>query len=666
MDHGLPHGSGTIRFQDQRAPFFGVARAYQGSFRRGLKQGHGTYVYSTGNRYEGAFAGDLKEGEGEQVFKDGSSVRGTFAAGAVHGHGERIFPNGAKYTGSFLHGTMHGHGTLVLADGSRYEGGYANGLREGDGVFSWPDGERYEGAYRRDLKHGEGVYTWSDGRQYRGRFDNDKRCGYGTFTWPNGDRYEGYYCNDMRSGSGTLCYADGSVDHGNWAGTRLLKICAVDADHAAPAGKLSRQTQRFHEAAAKGDIKTVREILQTGDVDINAADEEGKTALYLAAISGDELLVSFVLDQGANINQLTDSQTSVLVASYRLSKGLDVGNDECAASKPSQLTPKLARLVRYLLDRGVSPNSSAYPSPVLYTAAQLSDVVAAKLFLEFGGDANYIHNEQFTVLYQAVSVLAKRAREYEEMLAAAETNLHDTLKYHRAAKAVHMDLTKEIQVIECLLAGGADPNKKGPANDETVMHIIAAVKVAEGVRTLMMLLEHGGNPNLVHAGLTPLAIAIMHGNDAAVDLLLRHNADPNVVLGGGYNVLKLLVAAEYEHVRSVTARAELVDQLLLRGIDTCLVFPLAVIPPALGNMADCLHTDYVVESPLCSIPVAALSAEQYNTINHRVGIAKTIVAQIRVQNHQRPSAFSACSRAAHARQRCRSSARSAGARTACC
>jgi hypothetical protein len=57
----------------------------------------------------------------------------------------------------------------------------------------------------------------------------------------------------------------------------------------------------------------------------------------------------------------------------------------------------------------VNPNVSNYPSSVLFTAVQLSDVVAAKLFLEFGANPNYAYEDKVTCLLQAARVLKDRA-----------------------------------------------------------------------------------------------------------------------------------------------------------------------------------------------------------------------------------------------------------------
>jgi hypothetical protein len=71
-----------------------------------------------------------------------------------------------------------------------------------------------------------------------------------------------------------------------------------------------------------------------------------------------------------------------------------------------------------LLFRGVDPNISGGHASVLYTAAQMTDVTATRLFLEYGGDPNFCHKSESsfllfndvlrghrTVLYQAVFVL---------------------------------------------------------------------------------------------------------------------------------------------------------------------------------------------------------------------------------------------------------------------
>ena len=48
--------------------------------------------------------------------------------------------------------------------------------------------------------------------------------------------------------------------------------------------------------------------------------------------------------------------------------------------------------------------------------------------------------------------------------------------------------------------------------------------------------------------------------------------DPNIILTGGHNVLKLAVASEYEGVRFLPARMSLIDKLMHAKVDPCLKF----------------------------------------------------------------------------------------------
>ena len=76
---------------------------------------------------------------------------------------------------------------------------------------------------------------------------------------------------------------------------RLLIAGLIFAAQTAQAGAL-------HDAAAEGDIQTVRELLEAG-ADVNATDASGSGAspLMLAAIHGHALVVRELIEQGARV-----------------------------------------------------------------------------------------------------------------------------------------------------------------------------------------------------------------------------------------------------------------------------------------------------------------------------------------------------------------------------
>ena len=229
---------------------------------------------------------------------------------------------------------MHGKGTLCASDGSVYTGIFARDQRNGHGHTVWRDGETYEGSYVADQRHGAGVYSWPDGRRFEGNFHRGMRQGRGIFTWPSGDRFEGDWLSDRRHGNGTMKYSSGSIDAGKWRGTRLVQLVTLNRDGttttttttATPPlkqpGPLTLASRAFLAAAMEGRIHEVETALDTGVVSMDVADEHGRTAVFLSACACHIDVVNLLLDRGADINRLTDSGVSPLVAVYRLGCGL--------------------------------------------------------------------------------------------------------------------------------------------------------------------------------------------------------------------------------------------------------------------------------------------------------------------------------------------------------
>ncbi|KAF2105358.1 ankyrin repeat-containing domain protein, partial [Lophiotrema nucula] len=56
----------------------------------------------------------------------------------------------------------------------------------------------------------------------------------------------------------------------------------------------------LHLAAARGDVRSVKELLEGGS-DVNAQDAMGRTALYLAVLRDHEEVVRTLLERGAGI-----------------------------------------------------------------------------------------------------------------------------------------------------------------------------------------------------------------------------------------------------------------------------------------------------------------------------------------------------------------------------
>lgn len=62
------------------------------------------------------------------------------------------------------------------------------------------------------------------------------------------------------------------------------------------------EVSEFFEAVASGNLPGVRELLAMTPSLVNAKDGEGATPLHLAALNGNQELVRFLVEQGADVN----------------------------------------------------------------------------------------------------------------------------------------------------------------------------------------------------------------------------------------------------------------------------------------------------------------------------------------------------------------------------
>ena len=222
----------------------------------------------------------------------------------------------------------------------------------------------------------------------------------------------------------------------------------------------------LHSAAAEGDVKRVRELLEKG-ADPNARDENGVTPLHLAAYWGRVEIVKLLLEYRADQNAKDKfGVTPLHRAAY-------MGHVE---------------VVKLFLKHGTNPNVQNKDGVTpLYAAAYRGHVDVVALLLKHGANPNAKDKDGMTPLYVAV-------------------------------------LNGHVDVVRLLLEHGADPNIKDK-NGVTPLHVAAS---GDRVDIARHLLEHGADPNVRDEdGMTPLHVAASVGHVDAVRLLLERGADLN-------------------------------------------------------------------------------------------------------------------------------------------
>ena len=245
----------------------------------------------------------------------------------------------------------------------------------------------------------------------------------------------------------------------------------------------------LHDAAATGDLKTVKRLLSTG-IDIDSQKETTGTALCAAARCGRVDVLQLLLDSGANVN--------IAVA------GIYDGNALRAAALNRDHI-----CVKMLLDHGADVNAQDdYLGNALHAAAFSGSDICVKMLLDHGADIN-----------------AQSHRYGNALQAAARSG-------------------NELSV-KILLDHGADVNHRGGSYDNAVQ---AAAEFAHE-NLIKILIDYGADVNVQSGRGSPLQAAVWKSDAAKVKLLLEYGARINedvlqkAVKNGNKRVLRILLEA---------------------------------------------------------------------------------------------------------------------------
>ena len=285
----------------------------------------------------------------------------------------------------------------------------------------------------------------------------------------------------------------------------------------------------LHIAAAAGLTTTVTLILM-GRGDVMLRDCWGRTALFSAAEIGDELTLGTLLHHGAIIDARDKKGMTSLAVCVKN------GHVDC---------------VQYLLKRGAKPDSCLSPDSVdddmapktaLQVAAHYGQVEVVKfLFRKYFSRARRSDSDQIALS------LATRGNHKEIVRLFLEhgANSNGLDEYgrrplHYAAKYGHTEL------VQMLLKKGADIDA-GDAMGQTALHLAAQGGYGQVVR---WLLRYGAHVHAINTkGQTALHLAVETGHPAVIKVLLEWSFDVNIHNGDGQT--PLLQAVQKGEIRCI-------------------------------------------------------------------------------------------------------------------
>ena len=268
-------------------------------------------------------------------------------------------------------------------------------------------------------------------------------------------------------------------------------------------------------AARTGDTAAVAAMLAAGE-DPNPPDyEDGYAPLQFAAGDGNVEMTRLLLEAGAKTEYRDHNKDRAMIWAARWGH---------------------AATVKLLLEAGSPPDADLDPHGV-------TPVMEA---------ARYAHNDVIRLLLDAGADIARRDDTQETAL-------------HVAA------LTDDLELIEMLLAAGADPNAREEIFNETPLHVAALWSEPASIAAL----AEGGADVEAQArdAETPLFIAAKSGNGRNVVAMLAAGADPDARNAAGETPILAAIAQFTDQPGrglAVAALAELttdLDRALVAALD---------------------------------------------------------------------------------------------------
>ncbi|MDE2737192.1 MAG: ankyrin repeat domain-containing protein [Gemmatimonadota bacterium] len=261
-------------------------------------------------------------------------------------------------------------------------------------------------------------------------------------------------------------------------------------------------TTALNVAALEGHVEVVRILVEQWIAEAGAQtqDADGRTVLMWAASGGDVEMVRLLLENGANIHAQDADSTTVLM---------------WAASGGGM------EVVHLLLENGAYINAQdKYGYTALTWAAGAGQVEVVRLLLTNGADVHAQNNSGITAL-----MLAARAGQVEVVRLlldnGADINAQDDL----FDRTVLMWAARggDVEVVRLLLDNGADLHAQDDLHGRTALAWAAFGGHVEVVR---FLLENGTDINAQNvSGRTALMYATLEGDVEVVRFLLDNGAD---------------------------------------------------------------------------------------------------------------------------------------------
>lgn len=304
-------------------------------------------------------------------------------------------------------------------------------------------------------------------------------------------------------------------------------------------------TKPLHVAIMNNQPEMVKMLLEHSNTDVNAQDENGRTALFLAADLNNVPLAQLLLDNKANVNTFNhQDQTPLWCASFggyidmltlllKYNARIDTSKDDDYNVSP--LSTAIQRdhtpIIRILIEQGIDPNirfkqtdnnmqvNSATP---LLLVTDKNNYEGVEFLLQHGAQVDAI--DQPNGLTSLMLAAAKDYRDILQLLLAYDAQVdaivpNGLTALSMAAQEGHLD------ILQLLLKNEAHINHQDNDGFTALHHAV----LGNHISSARFLLDNGAKVDLLeNQKKTPLWCASRKGYADIVELLLAYKADIDI------------------------------------------------------------------------------------------------------------------------------------------
>ncbi|KYN23097.1 Ankyrin repeat domain-containing protein 29, partial [Trachymyrmex cornetzi] len=368
----------------------------------------------------------------------------------------------------------------------------------------------------------------------------------------------------------------------------------------------------LHLAAARGDAKRLRVLLDSGRVHVDCKDKDGTTPLILAAAGGHMDAVTELLHQGADPNAKRLTGTTALffaaqggymdIADLLLEHGAIVDSCSIDGGTPLFVACQYGHLdvVEGLIERGASPNAHMKDgATALFIAAQNGHLRILEVLLEHGAKTDAVRTDGATPLWIASQMGHDHVvRRLLRAGAKVDATRHDgATPLFKAAHKGHTAVIGELLKYRPSL--GILPN------GESALH---AAALTGHMTVARQLVGAGADPLLVNQeGITPLQLAVRHSQTQVANYLRDKSRSNSSTFGRGFLQDVHLQIAQNKKLKELLDEAE-----EIRGLIHLIVENVSIVKNLHNNILSHTNKDLQkeLETRTCTISQTAFHVQR--------------------------------------------------------